>query len=339
MATGYGTFRVGAATFPLISGPLATNPPLQDADPTLYYGLDFWAAMIRQHVGARLLAIVAGLQMSPWLNSNGQPDVVRQQYPYDVGPYLTELQAQMPLLAAWRGKTQYQKKTASYYEDRCEFTLAYILPPLTAAQAEQIIPVLRAAEAALRNRTVQAWDPSYAPPGGALGQQFDGPDFANVDEIGFVEGYQGGMPASGNLFFPAITMHGFVTERDNAVHGQFPPFAGGDITENLVADDLTTVPTIVQASTQQAPTITGLSVTSGPIAGGTAVTVTGTLFLQKPGPPLVVFGVTPATSVVWVSSTTLTCVTPAVSGPGTLGVSLVNGDSQTATLPNAFTFS
>jgi len=335
MATGCGTFGVGGAVFPLVSP--GTNTALQDADPTLFYALDFWAAMIRQHVGARMLSVIANL--SPplnWTNSTGAPDVVRQQYPYDVGPYLLELQAQMPLLACWRGTTTYNKHTAGYYDDNCKFTLAYVLPPLHASQAEQLIPFLRAIEADIRNRTDQAWDPSYAPPGGTLGDQFDSAAYANVEEIGFLDGAHGAMPASGNLVFPTLIMHGFVIERDNLVNGQFPTFGGGDITVNLVSDDLTTIPDFVEASTQQAPTITSLSTTSGTIDGGTSVTFTGTLFLTN---PMVLFGNTPATNIVWNSATSITCETPAVSGPGTMGVVVINRDSQSAFLPNAFTFS
>ena len=334
--TGFGEFGVGGAVFPLVSP--GTNTALQDADPTLYYALDFWAAMLRQHIGARLLSVVAQLDSSlvPWTNSTGAPDIVRQQYPYDVGPYLTELQAQMPLLACWRGAATYNKLTASYYDDNCKFTLAYILPPLHASQAEQIIPFLRAAEAVLRNRTVQAWDPSYTPPGGSLGDQFDSAAYAHIEEIGFLDGAHGSMPASGNLMFPALIMHGFVIERDNAVDGQFPSFSGGDLEVDLVSDDLTTIPNFVEAETQQAPTIVSLSVTTGTIAGGTSVVITGTLFLTN---PMILFGNTPATNIVWVSETQVNCDTPAVSGPGTMGVVVINRDSQSASLPNAFTFS
>ena len=333
MASGFGTFSVGGAVFPLVSP--GTNTALQDADPTLYYALDFWAAMLRQHMGARLLSVVSSLGLS-WTNSTGAPDIVRQQYPYDVGPHLPELQGQMPLLACWRGAATYNKHTAGYYDDDCKISVAYIFPPLHASQAEQLIPFLRAAEAIIRNRTVQAWDPSYAPPGGSIGDQFDSADFANVEEIGFLDGAHGSMPASGNLVFPMLIMHGFVIERDMAVDGQFPAFSGGDITVDLIADDLTTFPDLIEASTQQAPTITSLDVTGGPIAGGTSVTITGTLFLTG---PMVLVGNTPASSIVWNSATSITFVTPAVSGPGTMGVVVINRDSQSATLPNAFTFS
>jgi len=53
------------------------------------------------------------------------------------------------------------------------------------------------------------------------------------------------------------------------------------------------------------PTVTELSPAGGPIAGGTYVTITGSGFLDG---ATVAFGTGyPATSVVWVNATTITC--------------------------------
>jgi len=76
-------------------------------------------------------------------------------------------------------------------------------------------------------------------------------------------------------------------------------------------------------------TVTGVSPSSGPTAGGTPVTITGTEFT---GTPSVTFGGTAATSVVVVDSTTLTCVTPAhASGAVTVAVG-------SGSLASGFTF-
>ena len=57
-----------------------------------------------------------------------------------------------------------------------------------------------------------------------------------------------------------------------------------------------------------APTVTGLSPTSGPAAGGTSVTITGTGFT---GATAVKFGATAATSFTVVNATQITAVTAA----------------------------
>ena len=186
----------------------------------------------------------------------------------------------------------------------------------------------------IRLKTTQGWDPGYTPPGGNLGDQPWGPAFAGLEKIGWERSSWGTMPGTGNLKFPFLLMEGYVLERDIYVPGR--KFAGGDVTANLVASDGTTIPTFMQASSQQAPTVTGVSPGAGPIAGGTPVTVTGTLFL--PG-PMVLFGITPATNVVQTSPTTITCTSPAVSGNGTLGVTVVNRDGQSGSIANAFAFS
>jgi len=81
------------------------------------------------------------------------------------------------------------------------------------------------------------------------------------------------------------------------------------------------------------PTVTGISPSTGPVAGGTAVTITGTNFAAG---ATVAFGGAAATNVVVVSSTQITATTPAGSvGPVTVTVT-VNG--QAGNLTNGFTY-
>ena len=76
------------------------------------------------------------------------------------------------------------------------------------------------------------------------------------------------------------------------------------------------------------PSLTAVAPVQGTGLGGTAVTLTGTGFLDfGAGTNQVTFGGTNATSVVVVSDTTITCVTP-VGTPGTtvdVAVTNVNG--------------
>ena len=68
-----------------------------------------------------------------------------------------------------------------------------------------------------------------------------------------------------------------------------------------------------------APTVTGISPASGPAAGGTLVTITGTGFT---GATAVDFGTTAATGVTVVSATTITADSPA--GTGTVDVTVIS---------------
>jgi hypothetical protein len=85
-----------------------------------------------------------------------------------------------------------------------------------------------------------------------------------------------------------------------------------------------------------APTFTGIAPATGPVAGGTSVTITGTNFVSG-GSFGVTIGGTAATGVVRNSATQITVVTPA----GTVGaknVVITNNDGQTATGTGVFTY-
>ena len=81
------------------------------------------------------------------------------------------------------------------------------------------------------------------------------------------------------------------------------------------------------------PTVTLLSPNAGPPAGGTSVTVTGTNFVAG---ATVKFGAVSGTSVVVLSATSLTVVTPAQS-PGGVTVTVTNPDG-TSTSAVTFTY-
>ena len=83
-----------------------------------------------------------------------------------------------------------------------------------------------------------------------------------------------------------------------------------------------------------APNLTTVSPASGPIAGGTPLTLTGQNFGSA---ATVTFGGAAATSVVVVSATTITANTPP-HAQGSVNVVVTNPDGQSATLANGFTF-
>jgi len=83
----------------------------------------------------------------------------------------------------------------------------------------------------------------------------------------------------------------------------------------------------------QPPTVTSVTPNTGPVTGGTMVTLAG---LGFGGTPTVTFGGTPATAVTVVNGTTLTAVTPAhAAGPVDVVVTMPTGSF---TLPAGFTY-
>src|SRR3989442_224692 len=97
---------------------------------------------------------------------------------------------------------------------------------------------------------------------------------------------------------------------------------GGQASVTSPADQFTYV-----APPPPAPTVTGVSPTSGPIAGGTAITITGTNFDAS---ATVTVGGTPATSVSVVSATQINATTPAHVA-GTFDVIVTVGGQSSAT--------
>jgi hypothetical protein len=332
----YSGFEIGGVVEPLSI--VSSNSLLQDSDPALFYMLDFFAYVINTYPGPRLLqaASAANLPVA---------SAVAQKYPVSPQSEFQQNQFRFPLLCVARKRTQSGRLTASWERDRNTFELTYALPPLDPGQAEAIMPILAAVARDLRHKTTQGFDPGYTPPGGTAGQSPWA--VAGVQDIGFGDPYRdlveivsyGYLEGAGNLFFPCIVMNGYFSERDmyNRTAAGAVKFAGGDITADLQASDGTVIAAVIQSSTQQAPTVTSLSVTSGTHLGGTAVTITGTLFL--PG-ATVLFGNAYSTSVTWNSATSISCTTPVMQGAGAyaLAVTVTNPDGQVGTLPLAFTF-
>lgn len=83
-----------------------------------------------------------------------------------------------------------------------------------------------------------------------------------------------------------------------------------------------------------APTLTSVSPTSGPLTGGTPVTLSGTGFING---ATVLFGTSGAVSVTFNGATSLTAVAPA-QGTGTVPVTVTNPDTKNATLNGAFQY-
>ncbi|HSG07883.1 MAG TPA: IPT/TIG domain-containing protein, partial [Longimicrobiales bacterium] len=83
-----------------------------------------------------------------------------------------------------------------------------------------------------------------------------------------------------------------------------------------------------------APTVTSISPSAGPTAGGTSVTIGGTGFRSG---ATVTIGGTAAINVVFGSATSITATTPAHSA-GLVNVVVTNPDAQTGTLTNGFTY-
>lgn len=352
----YSAFQVGNVVQPLSTTSAAE--PLLLADPALYWALDFWTWVIGQYPGPRLVQELVA--QSVQYANNPIVKAVAQTYPWAPLPNQLENQFRFPLFCVYRKRGQTNWRSVGWETDSWSVEAMYVLPPLDAAQSERILPFFNAIAQALRRKSTDGWDPAYTPLGGNLGDQVWSAPYANVEEAGlgtdrypqknqsdFAEIHWLQAGERGDLYFPTLTLQGYIRERDMYKTSLAGPakFAGGDVTLNLEADDGTVLnasdTSVSAVSTQQAPVVSSLSVTSGSASGApTTVTITGSLFLA--GPPQVYFG--PATdpqyalSVAFNSPTQLTVTTPPMQGAGTVDVTVVNRDGQRGVLPQSFTF-
>jgi IPT/TIG domain len=88
-----------------------------------------------------------------------------------------------------------------------------------------------------------------------------------------------------------------------------------------------TEPIYASSRLAEVPTVSAVSPGTGPVAGGTSVTITGTGFI---GTTKVVFGSTSATSYAVVSDTEITTVSPAQATAGTHGIYVVTPSGTSA---------
>ncbi len=158
---------------------------------------------------------------------------------------------------------------------------------------------------------------SLAPAGGSLAGNttvtIDGTGFTGVTAVDF-----GTTPAESVTYDSA----GQLTVTS-------PPGVGGVVNVTVYSSGgVSAISASDQFTYVASPTVTALSATAGPLAGGTSVTITGTGFL---GQPIVDFGGTAATNVTLVSSTQITATSPPnAAGPVDVTVNDLGGTSATS---------
>lgn len=335
--TDFAGFKYGGVEFPLDD--TSANTALRDADPALYYALEFFASVITTHIEARLL-VEAGK-----VGASQIEEAVATALPWNPEPWLTEQHLRFPLLAVYR-KGGESKFLGTRRELLQRLEVAYVLPPLKPAEAEHMLPFLRAVGLLLDNRTTQGFDPAYTPtaPTGTAGEFVWGATRAGIRKATITGHTLGAYQPTQDLYFPAIILALELIEQSNPLIGDYDDFDGADLTGTEGAIDLrdpdgTTVENFVEVETHVAPTVTTISPTSGDAAGGEAVTITGTGF-RVGTRPRVLFGGAQADNVVVTSATQITCVTPEFAAYPTALVDLtvVAADGQVGELADAFTF-
>jgi uncharacterized protein YhjY with autotransporter beta-barrel domain len=141
-----------------------------------------------------------------------------------------------------------------------------------------------------------------------------------------------GFTGATGVKFGAMAATAFAVNSDSQITATSPAGAAGGVDISVITANGTSAVSSADRFTyaaSAAPTVTGVSPTSGSTAGGTSVTITGANFTGATG---VKFGAAPATTFTVVSATSVTATSPAGSA-GTVDVTVTTsaGTSVTST--------
>jgi hypothetical protein len=134
--------------------------------------------------------------------------------------------------------------------------------------------------------------PAKGPVGGGKGVTITGANFTGATTVKF-----------------GTTAVGFSFVSSTKIVAVAPEHAAGTV-DVTVTTPTGTSPIVTADHYKFLPTVTGISPASGPVAGGTSVTVTGTGFAVGTGTTIVKFGGSKSTSVTCPSTTSCTAISP-----------------------------
>lgn len=150
----YERFKLGGVEYPVAASPfVAARAKL---DPILEAALAFYKAMLETHLGDYFDAMMTDASMPDYVGK-----IVAEMVGYDPTPYLQASQYKFPLMALYRTEEDVEDHTVAWYKAEQKWTLLYVLPTLTAAQANRVIHILKGVRAVIVDRTIQGYDPTY----------------------------------------------------------------------------------------------------------------------------------------------------------------------------------
>lgn len=194
----YGRFKLGGVEFPVSDSPFVASRTA--LDPILSAALDFYKAMLEKHLGDYFDAMVTDANLTDANGGTYVGKIVAEMIGYDPIPYLQASQYKFPLLALYRTEEDVEDHTVAWYKTTQKWTLLYVLPTLSAAQANKIVHILKGVRAVIVDRTIQGYDPDYLSGAEVWAD-------CGVMEIGVSKARYGAIPdLSTNLQFPALEL-------------------------------------------------------------------------------------------------------------------------------------
>lgn len=210
----YSKFNLGNIEFPL-SG-YASNSAIAIADVPVNKLLGFCRGVLEIHAGDAWTYYANQLN----LDCN---QIVEESLPYNPIPWLQDTTYNFPLLALYRTKGSIVEKTIAYHRIESNLELLWIMPPLTAAQAYQLLPFQNAVIDILVDRNEQGWDPNYLD-GYNIGE------LAGFDSLQVMSYSLANVSVNPNQFLPTVQLSIRLRERKTDASGMYPEFTGVDLT-------------------------------------------------------------------------------------------------------------
>lgn len=235
----YSTFNEGGSSYPLAQP--SPNTLLRDADPAVFYALEFFQSVLNTYLGSRLsaAATAAGVAI---------PTAVVLTAPIDPSPYLFQANNgfRFPLLCISRKTARYKQLTAAWEHETGIWGISYVLPQMGPQPWIKLSPILHAVEQTIMDRLTQGHDPAYAPtpPAGGLSvldDQVWSAKYAGLQKISLTESRFGRYEdASGTAIFHSWEGTLEVQER-KMPETDFQLFQGADIREAIQPVDGTPI--------------------------------------------------------------------------------------------------
>jgi len=146
-------FKYGAVQYPLPSQDSGASL-LSVADPLISTLLDFFSYRLTAYLGDALTSAAAsgGVVIA---------NTVESKLSIDPTAIAKADQFKFPLLAVWRKRSDHTDKTTNWHSYLSKLGIAYILPPMNAAQSMHIWPILHAVNDVIDHSIIVGHDAGF----------------------------------------------------------------------------------------------------------------------------------------------------------------------------------
>lgn len=334
MSDGY-LFGFNGTTFPLAASSAVADPVTQTI-------LRYFQNIIQINLGTAFAADALSVGFTHAnINSVIDGNMVPQVVNYPVASLLKDTNFKFPLLSVYRLTREFEQFTNMKLMIKSDYLVSFILPPLSVEQYAVLYKYLAYVSDVLIQRTWQGYDVNYN-----SGEQVwitakIAYALLSKDEYG---SFLGEVDKVGKVEFPGIQFRMSVMEESQFIEANYPAMQNIFVQTNAIDGYNPALPfdNIADGYVNPNLTINSLSVSSGPVAGGTIINILGAGFLNVASSQVSSFGITlngaPVNRIVVKSNTSILIVSGPGATTGTGNVIVTDRLGNITTLTNGFTY-